>query len=472
MSDSTNQRIAVLGGGPGGYAAAFKAADLGLDVTLIDKEANPGGVCLYRGCIPSKALLHVAKLIEETREAAHWGVSFGEPEIDLDKLRSFKEGVVKKLTGGLGQLTKMRKITYVRGTGTFVNSTTISVTKDDGSTEEMSFDKTIVAVGSHPTKIPIFEIGSDRVMDSTAGLELEEVPDSLMILGGGYIGLEMGCVYSALGSKVTVVEMTDGLLPGADRDLAKVLQGTLSDRFEDIMLSTRVESLEDLGGAVKVTVTNPKGETEVKEFSRVLISIGRTPNGDKIGLENTDVKVERGFIEADHQMRTADPAIFAIGDVIGQPMLAHKASHEGIVAAEVIAGHKAAFEPACIPAVVFTDPELAWVGITEAEAKANGQDVVVTKFPWAASGRATTLDRKDGLTKLIVDRATNRILGVGIVGPGAGEMIAEGALAVEMAATADDLKLTIHPHPTLSETVMETAEMIYGPSTHVYAKKR
>jgi dihydrolipoamide dehydrogenase len=250
MSDTTNLRVAVLGGGPGGYAAAFKAADLGLDVTLIDREANPGGVCLYRGCIPSKALLHVAKLIEESREAAHWGVTFGEPKIDLDKLRSYKESVVNKLTGGLGQLTKMRKITYVRGTGTFVNSTTISVSKDDGSTEELSFDKIIVAVGSHPTKIPIFEIGSDRVMDSTAGLELEEIPDSLMILGGGYIGLEMGCVYSALGSKVTVVEMTDGLLPGADRDLAKVLQGTLSGRFEDIMLSTRVESLEDVGGAV------------------------------------------------------------------------------------------------------------------------------------------------------------------------------------------------------------------------------
>ncbi|MEO6908642.1 MAG: dihydrolipoyl dehydrogenase [Abditibacteriaceae bacterium] len=466
-------QVAVIGGGPGGYAAAFRAADLGLSVTLIDSEVNPGGVCLYRGCIPSKALLHAAKLINETKDAANWGLYFGEPRIKIAELRDWKNKVVKQLTGGLGMLVKQRKITYVQGFATFKDSNTVIVKTANDEEKEISFEHAILATGSSPTKVPSLWIDSTRLMDSTGALELRDIPQSLLVIGGGYIGLEMGSVYAALGTRVTVVEMTDGLLPGADRDLVAVLQKRIEKQFHSVLLKTKVLSLTEQRDSVKVLLENENGEKNEELFSRVVMCVGRKPNSANLGLENTGVKINaKGFVEVDIQRRTAESSIFAIGDVAGEPMLAHKANHEGIVAAEVIAGHKVAYEPACIPAVVFTDPEIAWAGITEKEAKAQNLDVQIAKFPWAASGRAVTLDRTDGLTKLIVDKSTERILGVGIVGAGAGEMIAEAAMAIEMAALAIDMQLTIHPHPTLSETLMETAEQIYGSSTHLYRPKR
>lgn len=466
-------QVAVIGGGPGGYAAAFRAADLGLSVTLIDSEINPGGVCLYRGCIPSKALLHAAKLINETKEAANWGLHFGEPRIKIAELRDWKNKVVKQLTGGLGTLVKQRKITYVQGFATFKNANTLTVKTVDNGEQEIAFEHAILATGSSPTKVPSLWIDSARLMDSTAALELRDIPKSLLVIGGGYIGLEMGSVYAALGTRVTVVEMTGTLLPGADRDLVAVLQKRIEKQFESVLLQTKVLSLTEQRDSVKVLLEDEKGEKREEPFSRVLMAVGRKPNSANLGLENTGVQINaKGFVEVDIQRRTAEPSIFAIGDVAGEPMLAHKANHEAQIAAEVIAGHKAAYEPACIPAVVFTDPEIAWAGITEKDAKEQNLDVQIAKFPWAASGRAITLDRTDGLTKLIVDKSTERILGVGIVGAGAGEMIAEGAMAIEMAALASDMQLTIHPHPTLSETLMETAEQIYGSSTHLYRPKR
>lgn len=470
---STNQKIAVVGGGPGGYAAAFLAADLGLQVTLIDPELNPGGVCLYRGCIPSKALLHIAKLIDESKHAASWGVEFGAPKIDLDKLRGFKEGVVKKLTGGLGQLAKQRKVTYVRGKASFLDSCTLKVEKTEGGEETLGFDKIVIATGSRPATIPAFDIGSPRVMNSTGALDLPDKPGRLLVVGGGYIGLELGSVYAALGSKVSVVEMTAGLLPGADRDLVLPLHKRLMTQFEQILLNTTVTKIEDTGKSVKVTFEGVEVKEKEQTFDRVLVSVGRKPNSQIPGLEKTRVRVnQRGFIQVNQQLLTDDPYIYAIGDVVGEPMLAHKASHEGRTAVEAIAGHKVAFEPQAIPAVVFTDPEIAWAGLTETQAKTENREVAVAKFPWGASGRAMTLDRVEGVTKLLIDPKTERVLGVGLCGPGAGEMIAEGVLAIEMGALAGDIKLSIHPHPTLSETVMEAAEVFYGQSTHTYRPKR
>jgi dihydrolipoamide dehydrogenase len=469
----TNQKIAVVGGGPGGYAAAFLAADLGMTVTLIDVEINPGGVCLYRGCIPSKAMLHVAKLIEEAKHATNWGVTFQPPQIDLDRLRSFKEGVVKKLTGGLGQLSKQRKVNYMQGKASLVDSCTIRVEKTAGGEETLHFDRIILATGSRPAVIPAFNIGSPRVMDSTGALNLEEIPKRLLVVGGGYIGLELGSVYAAVGSKVSVVEMTPGLLPGADRDLVAPLQKRLSGMFEAIMLNTTVTGIEDTGSGIKVKFKTTEGKEEEQNYDRVLVSVGRKPNSQIPGLEKTRVKVnEKGFIKVNSQLMTDDPFIYAIGDVVGEPMLAHKASHEGRTAVEAIAGEKVAFEPQAIPAVVFTDPEIAWAGLTETQAQNEGREVTVAKFPWAASGRAMTIDRTEGLTKLIIDPHSERVLGVGICGAGAGEMIAEGVVAIEMGALASDIKLSIHPHPTLSETIMEAAEVFYGQSTHIYRPKR
>ncbi|MFH1197279.1 MAG: dihydrolipoyl dehydrogenase [bacterium] len=466
-------QLAIIGAGPGGYAAAFLAADMGMQVTLIDKEINPGGVCLYRGCIPSKALLHVAKLIHEAEEAHKWGVTFGKPEIDIDKLRTFKSNVVKKLTGGLGQLVKQRKINYLQGTASFTNSNMLHVQKAGGGTEEVNFDKAIIATGSIPIMVPGLSINSPNLIDSTGALELENIHERFLVIGGGYIGLEMGSVYAALGSKVNVVEMMPGLLPGADRDLVNVLQKTLEPKFEKIHLNTKVVELKEAGNKIKVKLQKENDEFIEDEFDKVLMSVGRKPITAGLGLENTKVKInERGYIIANQQQQTDDSSIFAIGDIVGGVMLAHKASAEGKVAVEVIAGHKAAFEPNAIPGVVFTDPELAWAGLTETEAKEKGIKVEITRFPWAASGRALTLDRTDGLTKLIIDPETQRILGVGLVGPGAGEMIAEGVLAIEMAANVKDVSLSIHPHPTLSETIMESAEMFFGTATHVYRPKR
>jgi dihydrolipoamide dehydrogenase len=475
MSETSSLRIAVVGGGPGGYAAAFLAADLGMQVTLIDPEVNPGGVCLYRGCIPSKALLHVAKLIEESQQAKNWGIEFPEPKIDLSHLRTWKEGVVKKLTGGLGILSKQRRVEYIQGRAAFENSTTLRVSKTDSTDVNLSFDRIIIATGSRPAIIPALKLNSPRVMDSTGALNLEDIPGSLLVVGGGYIGLELGSVYAALGTRVTVVEMLSGLLPGADRDLVLPLHKRLEKMFETILLNTTVSSLKEDGAGIRATFEGAglKEDQRERVFDRVLVSVGRKPNSEIPGLENTQVKVgQRGFIEVNKQLQTSDPAIYAIGDVVGEPMLAHKASHEGRVAVEAIAGHKVAFEPHAIPAVVFTDPEIAWAGLTETQAEKEQREIKVAKFPWGASGRAVTLDRPDGLTKLIIDPHTERVLGVGIVGAGAGELIAEGVLAIEMAALASDVAMSIHPHPTLSETVMESAEVFFGTSTHVFRPKR
>jgi dihydrolipoamide dehydrogenase len=465
MSDKA--QLVVVGGGPGGYAAAFLAADLGMSVTLIDLEKNPGGVCLHRGCIPSKALLHGAKIIQETRESAAFGITFGEPQIDLAAFRGWKNAVVAKLTGGTGALVKARKIKYLQGRATFKSADSLEVELVSGGRETVSFEKAIIATGSRPTKIRAFDIGSKRVMDSTDALELEDIPGSLLVVGGGYIGLELGTAYAALGSKVTVVEATSGILLGADRDLVSLLQKSLEKKFEKIMLDTKVTSMKEVEGGVLVGLEGKDAPSEAT-FDKVLVAVGRTPNTQEIGLENLGIETDkRGFISVDPQRKTKLDSIYAIGDVAGEPMLAHKASHEGRTAVEAIAGHKVAFEPNAIPAVIFTDPEIAWAGLTETEAQKSGRNVKVTKFPWAASGRAITLDRTDGLTKLILDPETEQVLGVGIAGPGAGEMIAEGTLAIEMAATARDIALTIHSHPTLGETVMEAAEMFYGLATHV-----
>jgi len=470
---SNGAKVTVIGGGPGGYAAAFAAADLGLDVTLIDRDPNPGGVCLYRGCIPSKALLHVARVLTEAREATAWGISFSEPKIDLDKLRAAKDDVIAKMTGGLGQLCKARGVRFIQGEAAFLDSTHIRVNRNDGTNEELQTDYSILATGSRPTALPGLDVQSRRILNSTTALEIEEVPKTLLVVGGGYIGLELGSVYAALGSKVTVVEMTDGLLPGCDRDLVKVLHDRVKKTVEDIRLETKVTGIKEKKGGLTVTLEDKEGKSEDVSFEKVLVSIGRRPNSSGLGLKYTEVDVDaQGFVVTDAQCRTHDSHIYAIGDIAGQPMLAHKASHEGRVAAEAIAGHRTAFEPNCIPAVVFTDPEVAWAGLTETEAKDKGIKVNVARFPWGASGRASTLHRNDGVTKLITDPETNQVLGVGIVGAGAGELIAEGALAIEMGASAQDLALTIHPHPTLSETVMESAEMIFGQSTHVYRPKK
>src|SRR5229473_4609736 len=473
MADTSNLRIAVVGGGPGGYAAAFLAADLGMKVTLIDPEVNPGGVCLYRGCIPSKALLHVAKLIEESHQAKNWGIEFADPKIDLARLRSWKESVVKKLTGGLGQLSKQRHVQYMQGRAGFENPTTLRVTKSGGGEESLSFDRVILATGSRPAIVPSLKLDSPRMMDSTDALNLEDVPGSLLVVGGGYIGLELGSVYAALGTRVTVVEMLPGLLPGADRDLVAPLHKRLEKMLEAILLNTTVSSVKAEGDGIRVTFEGANVKEREKVFDRVLVSVGRKPNSEIPGLDKTQVKVgPKGFIQVNKQLQTDDAAIYAIGDVVGEPMLAHKASHEGRVAVEAIAGHKVAFEPNAIPAVVFTDPEVAWCGLTETQAEKENREIKVAKFPWAASGRAVTLDRPEGMTKILFDPQTERVLGVGIVGAGAGELIAEGVLAVEMAAVASDVAMTIHPHPTLSETVMQAAEVFFGTSTDIYRPKK
>ena len=471
MSEKIN--LAVIGAGPGGYAAAFLAADLGMSVTLIDKEKNPGGVCLYRGCIPSKALLHVAKLLNETEYAKNFGLEFSKPKIDLDKLRKWKNGVVEKLTGGVGTVAKYRKVNFIQGKASFLNSTTLLVKKTDGNNKELSFDKIIIATGSRITTIPSLNFESKRLLNSTSALDLPAIPKSLLVIGGGYIGLELGSVYQALGSKVSVVEMLDGLLPGADRDLVSHLSKRIKEKFESIMLNSRVVEMQEVKDGIQVKIQDAEGKTIENTYDYVLMSIGRKPDTSGLGLENTKVKLsERGWISINNQLKTDDPNIYAIGDIVGEPMLAHKASHEGRVAVEVIAGHKSVFEPMAIPAVVFTDPEIAWAGLTENQAKEKKINYEISKFPWAASGRAATLDRSDGVTKIFVDPDSQRILGIGICGPGAGELIAEGVLAIEMGANLTDLKLTIHPHPTLSETVMEAAEVFFGQSTHIYRPKK
>jgi dihydrolipoamide dehydrogenase len=475
MPQST--QVVVIGAGPGGYAAAFYAADLGMQVTLVDPAVNPGGVCLYRGCIPSKALLHVAEVLNEARHAEAWGITFGPPKIDIDKVRAFKTKVVNQLTGGLGQLSKQRKITYVQGMAAFRDAHTLEITREGPpGNDTLTFEHAIIATGSRPSTVPGMNLNSPRLMDSTSALEIPDIPKSLLVVGGGYIGLELGTVYAALGTKVTVVEMTGGLLPGADRDLVNVLARRIESMSEAVLLNTKVVAMKEAKDGIAVTFDGeglPADAAKERTFDRVLVSVGRRPNSAVPGLDRTKVKVNaRGFIEVDPARRTAEPSIYAIGDVVGEPMLAHKASHEGRVAVESIAGERVAFEPLAIPAVVFTDPELAWCGLTETEAQKQKREVTVTRFPWAASGRALTLDRPDGMTKLVLDPKTERVLGVGIVGPGAGELIAEGVLAIEMGANATDVRMTIHPHPTLSETIMESAEVFFGQATHVYRPKK
>jgi dihydrolipoamide dehydrogenase len=462
--------LVVLGGGPGGYAAAFLAADLGLEVALVEKDDRLGGTCLLRGCIPSKALLHVGRVLSEAREMADWGIHFPQPKIDLAALRGRKDKVIAALTGGLGQLARRRNVTVVRGTARFTKSNALEVASAEpgGASQTITFDHCILASGSRPTRIPAFDIGSPRVMDSTGALELADVPESLLVVGGGYIGLEMGTVYAELGAKVSVVELTDTLLPGADRDLVKPLHKRLEGLFSAIMLRTKVVRLEDAGTSVRVSLEGPDGP-RVEEFSRVLVAVGRRPNSDGLGLENTKVIVDaKGFVGVDGQQRTADPHILAIGDVCGEPMLAHRASHQGKVAVEALHGEPALFAPRAIPAVVFTDPEIAWAGLTENDVATSGRVVEISRYPWAASGRAHALGRTDGLTKLIVDPETDTVLGVGIVGSGAGELIAEGVLAIEMGCSARDLMEAIHPHPTLGETVAFAAENHFGIATEIY----
>ena len=466
-------KLAIIGAGPGGYASAFLAADLGMQVTLIDEELNPGGVCLYRGCIPSKALLHVARVLTESKEAANWGVEFAAPKLDTERMRAWKSSVVDRLTGGTGQLAKQRKVQYIRGRASLLDAGTLSIAKHDGGEEQLSFEHAILATGSRPAAIPILPPFGERVMNSTEALEIKSVPKTLLVVGGGYIGLELGTVYAALGSKVSVVEMMPSLLPGVDHDLVSILAKRIEKICSAVMLNTKVTEMKEDQEGIHVRLDGPDVGQSEQVFEKVLVAVGRKPNSNIPGLDKTKVEIDaQGFIKVDLQRRTAEPTIYAIGDVAGQPMLAHKASHEGRTAVEAIAGHKVAFEPRAIPAVVFTDPEIAWCGLTEDEAKKTNRAVTVARFPWGASGRAITLDRPDGVTKLLIDPQTERVLGVGMAGSGAGELIAEGVLAVEMAALASDVALSIHPHPTLSETVMESAEVFYGTSTHVYRPKR
>ena len=472
-SSDLHAEVVVLGSGPGGYTAAFRAADLGKKVVLIERYDTLGGVCLNVGCIPSKALLHTAKVITEAEETAHHGVSFSSPNINLEQLRNWKANdVVGKLTGGLAAMAKQRNVTVVQGLGQFTGSHQIAVTAADGKITKVSFDNAIIAAGSQATKFP-GAADDERIMDSTGALALVDIPKRMLVIGGGIIGLEMGTVYDALGTKVSVIEFTDGLIQGCDRDLVRPLHKRMEKRFESIMLSTKVAKIEAKKDGIHVSFEGEAAPKEAQVYDRVLVSIGRRPNGKNIGAEHAGVAVnEWGFINVDKQMRTNVPHIFAIGDIVGQPMLAHKATHEGKVAAEVIAGHKVEFQALTIPSVAYTDPEIAWAGVTEIEAKAKGIEYEKASFPWAASGRALSVGRTEGSTKLIFDKTTHRLIGAGIVGVNAGELLAETVLAIEMGADAHDLGLTIHPHPTLSETVCFAAEMKEGTITDLYIKKR
>jgi dihydrolipoamide dehydrogenase len=469
--DPIKTEIVVVGAGPGGYAAAFYAADLGKKVILIEREKRLGGVCLNRGCIPSKALLYATHQISGAKESEHRGITFSSPTVDLGKLRAWKEGILAKLGGGITQLAKMRNVPVIQGRAYFEGSQSLRVESEQGQ-QFVNYETAILAVGSVPAMPKAFDLGNPRIMTSTEALEIEEIPATMLIVGGGYIGMEMGTIYAALGSKVTVVEALDNILAGADPDLARPVVMAAKKAFKEIRLQTRVLKMSTIGKQIKVEMEFASKQV-VELYDRVLVSVGRAPNSADIGLENTKVTLdEKGFAKVNAQQQTSDPHIYAIGDIAGGIMLAHKAHKEGRIAVETLNGQSATFENVVIPAVVFTDPELAWCGLTEAEATARGIKYEVSKFPWAASGRALSFDRTDGVTKMIIDPESERVLGVGICGAGAGELIAEAVLALEMGATAEDIALTVHPHPTLSETVMECAEAFYGHATHTIAKKR
>jgi dihydrolipoamide dehydrogenase len=467
------RQLVVIGAGPGGYAAAFHAADLGIRVTLIDPEQNPGGVCLYRGCIPTKALLHVAKVIQDARDAKEWGIELGEPGIDVEKLRNWKGSVVRKLTQGLGQLCRTRKVEYIRAKATFGGGNTLNVQQKRNGTEKISFEHAVLAAGASPVRIPGIPYESPAVMDSNAALELPDIPKSMLVIGGGYIGLEIGSIYASLGTKVSVVEMTPNLMPGSDQELISVLAKQLKGLFESIMLSTKVARLEEHNDGLRAVFEGEDVEQKEGIYEKALVAVGREPNSSGIGLENTNVEIkEKGFVRVDKARRTDDGSIYAVGDIAGAPLLAHKATHEAIVAAKAIAGLSAAFEPKTIPFVEYTSPEVAGCGLSERQAKEQNRNIEVTKFPWSASGRAASLGQNVGLTKLIVDADSGQVLGMGIVGANAGDLISEGALAVEMGSVALDLAMTIHPHPTLSETLMESAAIFSGDCISLYRPRR
>ncbi|RJF33192.1 dihydrolipoyl dehydrogenase [Pseudoalteromonas gelatinilytica] len=469
MSNELKTQVVVLGGGPGGYSAAFRAADLGLEVTLVESRNTLGGVCLNVGCIPSKALLHVAKVIDDAAEMSSHGVTFGKPEIDLDKIRSWKESVIGQLTGGLDGMAKMRKVKVVNGYGKFTGSNTIAVEGTDGTTT-ITFDNAIIAAGSQPVNLP-FIPEDDRVIDSTGALELKDVPEKLLVLGGGIIGLEMGTVYRALGSEIDVVEFADQLVPAADKDVIKIYQRYVKDKF-NVMLSTKVVGVEAKEDGLYVSFEGKNAPADAVRYDKVLVAVGRTPNGKLLDADKAGVNVdERGFINVDKQLKTNVDHIFAIGDIVGQPMLAHKAVHEAHVAAEVISGQKHFFDPKCIPSIAYTDPEIAWVGVTEKEAKEQGLSIETAVFPWAASGRAIASARTEGQTKLIFDKDSGRVIGGAMVGINAGEMLGEIGLAVEMGADGEDLALTIHAHPTLNESIGLAAEIFEGSITDLPNKK-
>ena len=463
--------IVVVGAGPGGYAAAFYAADLGKKVILVERDKRLGGVCLNRGCIPSKALLHAAHTLTAARESEHRGITFGTPTIEVGKLRTWKESVLTRLAGGIAQLCKMRGVEVLQGRGYFEDARTLRVETEQGQ-QFVNFEQAIIAVGSRSAMPKAFDLGNPRVMTSREALEVEDIPENLLVVGGGYIGMELGTVYATLGSKVVLVEALDTILAGADPDLTRPVMNYAQKAFKEVRLKTKVGQMSTSGKQIKVQFES-NGEKKEELYDRVLVAVGRAPNSENLGLENTKATLDdKGFIQVNDKQQTSEPSIYAIGDIAGGVLLAHKATKEARIAVEVITGEASAFSNVIIPAVVFTDPEVAWCGLTEAEAKAKGIEVRIAKFPWAASGRALSFDRPDGLTKLIADPESERLLGVGIVGHGAGELIAEGVLAVEMGATVKDLALTVHPHPTLSETLMEAAEAFYGHATHTFARKK
>ncbi len=464
--------LVVLGAGPGGYPAAFHAAERGLDVTLIDTRSQPGGICLYEGCIPSKALLHIAKLLHEARHASEWGINFAEPTIDIDALRDWKDGVVGKMTNGLGLLRRQHNVRYQQGYGRIRDANQLNV-ESDGEVVPLDFDALIVATGSTPTVPRPLQLESERIMDSTDALNLTEVPESLLVIGGGYIGLELGTVYAELGAEVTVVEALPQILTGVERELVRILERSLRPRLKSIRVDTSVVSLAEIEDGIEAVIADKEGVESTECFDRVLIATGRRPNSAGLGLHRTGVHVDAGgFIVTDEQRRTAEPSIFAIGDVAGEPMLAHKATAEASVAVEAIIGEPSAFRPLAVPAVIFTDPEIAWCGLTQAEATALDIEATTVSFPWAALGRATASGRNDGLTRLVIERGSERVLGMQVVGSGAGELIGEGVLAVELGARASDLAESIHAHPTLNESIMEAAQVFFGRSPHYLTRRR